>query len=134
MRKRKRKKKKKKKIYYRHSKRFFEYNARAIREKQYLTVTGCAHQEEYTLIFFCLITSTYPLLTYITYMYFILKIYIETYVHVLNVHLTRCLQLYCLLCITILYFYDKIDPIVHINLAYKVLSMLFTSHCDRLCV
>lgn len=26
--------------------------------------------------------------------------------------------------------YGKIDQIVHINLAYKVLLMLFTSHCD----
>jgi hypothetical protein len=26
--------------------------------------------------------------------------------------------------------YDKIDQIAHINLAYKVLFMLFTSHCD----
>ena len=26
--------------------------------------------------------------------------------------------------------YGKIDQIAHINLAYKVLLMLFTSHCD----
>lgn len=50
------------------------------------------------------------------------------YVHVLNVHLTNYLLLRVLLCITVCY--DKIDQIVHINLAYKVLLMLFTSHCD----
>lgn len=41
--------------------------------------------------------------TDITYTYFILKIYIEVYVHVLNVHLTNCLFLWIPLCIIILY-------------------------------
>lgn len=64
-------------------------------------------------------------------MYSILKIYIEVYVHVLNVHLTNCLFLWVSLCIILLlYIIGKIDQIVHINLAYKVLLMLFTSHCD----
>lgn len=64
-------------------------------------------------------------------MYSILKIYIEVYVHVLNVHLTNCLFLMGFAMhhlITVCY--DKIDQIAHINLAYKVLLILFTSHCD----
>lgn len=66
-------------------------------------------------------------------MYSILKIYIEVYVHVLNVHLTNCLFLwvcYYAMHHLITVCYGKIDQIAHINLAYKVLLMLFTSHCD----
>lgn len=61
-------------------------------------VISCADQDEYIFNYINLF-----LLTDITYMYFILKIYIEVYVHVLNVHLTNCLLLWVLLCIIVLY-------------------------------
>lgn len=57
-------------------------------------IISCANQDEYNFNYtstcFFFLTDIY---IYITYMYSILKIYIEVYVHVLNVHLTNCLFL-----------------------------------------